>query len=129
MLIKWQDINSVNVKELDGHHKIIVEITNKLSDGLSGAEVENILKKLDDYAMFHFAAEEKYFKEFNFSKAEQHIKQHQFFVEKIKSFEEKCDKGELQIDELMEFLKDWWIGHINNSDLEYSDFLNQHGIY
>lgn len=129
MLINWQDINSVNIRELDEHHKFLVGLINRLNKDISPKEVGEIIRKLDDYASYHFAAEEKYFEEFNYPEAETHIQTHQFFKDKIKIFEEKYDKGGLTLEELMEFLSKWWINHINHTDLKYSDFLNQKGVY
>jgi hemerythrin-like metal-binding protein len=129
MSIRWQDINSVNIKELDKHHKSLISILNSVSRSKSTKSVKKALGKLEDYARFHFAAEEKYFKEFSYPNRVAHTKRHQEFTKKIKKFEKEFESGKLELSELVEFLGQWWIGHINNADIKYSTFLNKRGVF
>jgi hemerythrin-like metal-binding protein len=126
---KWDEIHSVNIKILDDQHRQLVSITNELSESKDQKDLKKILKKLNKYALKHFFTEKKLFDKFNYPGAEEHAKHHKYFLDKLKNFEDKFKSGKLFSKELMDFLSDWWIWHVNNEDIKYSDFLNQHGIF
>jgi len=60
-LMSWKDEYSVKVAEFDGHHKQLISMINSLDEAMrQGKDVlEDILKKLVNYAGSHFAAEQK----------------------------------------------------------------------
>lgn len=134
MLIKWDDISSVNVKELDGHHKKLVSIINELFEvkGVNNPEeINRLLDELTEYANYHLAAEEKYFKDFSYPDKANHEAQHQSYRDTIVKFRDSYHKSAdpAVLSELTKFLGAWWINHINHQDIKYSDCFNQHGLY
>jgi len=133
MFIEWNSINSVNVKEIDIQHKIFISIVNRLDDLKNTGQkeaIDNLLAELKDYALFHFATEEKYFAKFGYPEAEVRKTEHAVYVEKINEFEGKYNLlGAEVIEELLTFLRTWWLNHINSADKRYIDFFNEHGLY
>ncbi|HAT73704.1 MAG: Hemerythrin-like protein metal-binding protein [Candidatus Moranbacteria bacterium GW2011_GWF2_36_839] len=130
MILTWQPIYSVNVVEIDEQHKKLFGILNNFFGVIDKEDknIENILEELKKYAQYHFDTEEKYFKKFNYPETENHIKMHQFYVEKIAEFEKRKSDEKISL-ELRDFLKNWWLGYIQNADQKYSDFFNQKGLY
>ena len=139
MFLEWQPIYSVNVKEIDEQHQKIFVILNKIfalkKDSKQSvpdrAEVENFLQELKDYGVYHFDTEEKYFQKFNFPDQAAHIAQHEQYKKSLAELEKKWETIETSevIKELADFLQGWWLGHIQHSDIQYSDFFNQNGLY
>lgn len=133
MLIKWSDIHSVNVKEFDEQHKKLVEIINEFF--ANGPEKKEglmlIVGKLIEYANYHLDNEEAYFKKFNYEDEAGHIEKHNFYRHKVLELSKKLKdtEGDVIFKELSEFLRDWWIMHINKIDQEYSHFFNQRGLF
>ncbi len=122
--------------EIDEQHKKILMIINNLSDLFAekkhqdSDEISKIIKKLADYAIYHFQTEEKYFQDFRYEKAAEHIAVHNQYRLKIDEWqrnynEKKDDKVFLEISN---FLKEWWIWHINNNDREYVPLLKANGL-
>jgi hemerythrin len=135
MLLKWEPIYSVNVEELDEQHKKMFEIINRVY-GLAEKSLENkksleIIEELKEYGNHHLSTEEEYFKKFNYPEANSHIAQHNDYKKRILEMEksQKDLEGKRAYKELSEFLRDWWLGHIQNMDQEYSGFFNQNGLY
>ena len=64
-------------------------------------------------------------------KSDEHKKQHQSFREKVFEFQDKIEKSDEKkiIQEMLDYLREWWIGHINFSDQDYSACFNDHGLY
>ena len=133
MLIKWNELYSVQVAELDAQHQKLVSIINSLVEQHGQGkllECAPIFKELNEYALYHLATEEKYFAQFKYDASSEHIKQHDVYRAKIKELEQGCLlQNEEAFSELFNFLKDWWINHINHVDIKYGDFFNDHGLY
>ncbi len=132
-LITWNQGLSVNVKEIDEEHKVLINLINELHDammkGKSKDVIENIINELVTYTKKHFSTEEKYFKQYEYPDEKSHINQHNLFVEKVKDFQEKHTTGGAFLSiEIMEFLKDWLTNHIIGTDKKYTDFFNSKGL-
>lgn len=132
-LLTWEQKHSVGVKELDDQHKKLFEIINRLFDAMQASkditELNAILADMDDYAHYHFATEEKYFDQFNFEDKEAHTAQHRAFDEKAENFIKKNALGDSTLSfDVLDFLEDWWLGHINNVDKQYTKCFNEHGL-
>ena len=133
MTIKWDEINSVNVKEIDEQHQKLIAVINQFfATGGDGKEaLEVVLGELTEYANYHLKFEEALFDKFQYEKSAEHKKMHQFYQQKVAEFKKDVEAGNHQevFTAMSEFLKEWWISHINNADFEYSTCFNKHGLY
>lgn len=131
--IQWIEEYSLGIKEIDDQHKILFDIIDELYQSIMAMKSQDILSstidKLIGYAEYHFATEEKYFKEFNYEGISEHIAQHQSFVDKINNFKSKLynDTDTLDI-EIIDFLEDWIVGHLGDEDRKYIDCFLEHGV-
>lgn len=131
--LRWQEDYSVRVKEIDEQHKKLVVLINKFYNAFYDHKhkevIEEVLSELTDYTRYHFSTEEKYFRQFNYSDTLIHIKEHQQFIEKIKTFTvEKEISASTTTFKLMAFLQNWLINHILKSDKKYSECFIKHGL-
>lgn len=129
----WKEIYSVNVKEIDEQHKKLIGMINELHGAMKmgkGKEVTAvILKEMIDYAASHFATEEKYMSKFGFPGYAQHKDEHDAFTRKIMDFKVKYDEGSVALSfEVMDFLEDWLLKHIQGTDRQYGPFFNEKGL-
>lgn len=131
--LEWDEKYSVEVAEIDNQHKKMFATINELIGAInsnSAAEhLDGIIKQLLEYKEYHFATEEKYFKEFGYEGAEEHIAKHLMFGEKLASIQEKCAGNTLMLSfELVDFLEDWLIEHLMTFDQKYKDCFKTHGL-
>ena len=132
-LFEWTSTLTVNVAEIDKQHQKLIALINELHDAMAegrGKEVlEKIIERLIAYAAEHFSTEENYFAKINYPGALGHKKEHSEFVKKVKEFQENFNKGQLALTlDVMHFLKDWLIKHIQGTDKKYSPYFNEKGI-
>ncbi len=132
-LITWEEKMSVKVAEFDKHHQRLVLMINELHEAMVTRKTGDVLRKIVDelikYTATHFAAEEKYFDQFNYPNALAHKKEHRDFVEKVIDVNRGLNENRVMLSmEIMNFLKDWLINHINGTDKKYSSFFNQKGL-
>jgi len=134
MPIPWTDDFSVNVKEIDDQHKKFLGMLNSLYIILHkaeyGSELKEILQELKAYKEFHFATEEKYFAMFNYELTEEHKEEHQKLSLKVEEFISRFNNGDEDIlFDLLNFLEDWLVIHLNNQDKKYTKCFNDHGLF
>ena len=131
--LKWEDKYSVGVVELDDQHKrmfaVINELLESINTGTTEEHIGNIIESLVKYKIFHFSTEEKYFKEFNYEGAEDHIIKHKEFNEKLTKMKEKYTEYSVEFAfELIDFLEDWLLDHLMTTDQKYKECFRLHGL-
>jgi len=135
-IIKWDESFSVGVKEIDEQHQKMISILNEVyemvtANNYSDPEIRKILKELTDYADFHFGTEEKYFKLFDYDRAEEHEQVHEDYrlrVAEMKAQYDSALRNDILVD-LSVFLNGWWLWHINHTDKEYTQCFHDHGLF
>ncbi len=132
--IKWlADKYTVHVQKFDLQHQKLVEITNevfnaKMNNAGKGI-ILNILTQLNEYTKGHFLEEETLLKENQYPALEIHKNEHAIFIAKVNGFIQEFHADNLSLNqEMLEFLKNWLIDHIMQTDKEYGAFLNERGI-
>lgn len=135
-VIKWSDDLSVGVSALDDDHKKLIDILEQLFvasfAGVGTEQIEQTLKDLHHYTKHHFAREERVMEAHDYPSLEPHKFQHQKLVRQLDEIEARI-KDEVAnntepSNELIDFLRQWLIGHIREYDHEYAEFLKGQGI-
>ena len=132
-LINWDPSYSVNIKQIDEQHRILIEMINDLYEAMNNvherSELEKTINRLTSYAAIHFGWEEHYFDLFNFPKSAEHKREHKAFEKKIDAFENDFKAGRKNLsNDVISFLANWLINHIKVSDRSYVTYLNERGV-
>ena len=133
-LMPWTASFENGVSEFDKQHHRLVDLVNELykamKTGRGNDVVVKVLDELVDYTATHFAAEERLMVEHKYPDYDSHIVIHREFVATVVDFQKKFKAGEATLSlDLLEFLKDWLIGHIKGVDRKYGPFFNGKGVY
>jgi hemerythrin-like metal-binding protein len=129
----WKEKYSVHVQEIDQQHKqlvkLIFELFNSINKQATKEKLGSILDELVKYASYHFATEEKYFDTFDYEGKEEHVNEHRKFADKVVDFQKKYLNHEVEISfELIDFLEDWLLNHLIESDQKYIRCFMEHGL-
>ncbi|MCF6148079.1 MAG: hemerythrin family protein [Candidatus Kuenenia sp.] len=132
-LMTWKDEFSVKVAEFDGHHKQLISMINNLDEAMRQGKgkdiVGDILKKLVNYAGFHFAAEQKIMQQHEYPGYADHKDKHDKMTAKVMALQNDYQSGKASLTiEVFKFLTDWLNKHIMETDKKYSEYLNSKGI-
>ncbi len=132
-LIHWNEKYFTTINSVDQQHEKLVQLINQLYKsfkmGNAHNEIQNYLKELVNYTEFHFGYEERYFAEFSYENITEHLAEHQHFVDKISEFQQQMIAGKAEVSyQLMRFLKDWLLYHIQISDRKYVDCFKQNKV-
>jgi methyl-accepting chemotaxis protein len=129
----WNNNLSVDIKQIDEQHKKLVAMVNELHRAMklkqSTSVLGSILGRLAEYTVSHFGTEEKLFAQYGYPEEKSHVEIHRKLVAQVVEIQKKFQAGEAMISmELMTFLKDWLVNHIQGTDKKYSSFLRGKGV-
>ena len=132
-IIDWNEKLSVNIKDIDTQHQKLISMINQLHDAMKGGKGKEILNQIitqmADYTQQHFLAEEQLFIKHEYPETSRHTREHNAFIEKVATFQRDLNSGHITLSlDVMTFLKDWLVKHIEGTDKKYSPFLNAKGV-
>ena len=128
-LMDWNDRLSVGVEMIDSDHKHLVSLVNELHDAVRAARGKEVLGHVLDglitYTKTHFAREEAEMAKFKYPQAADHIKEHTTLAKQVIDVQAKYKAGNTAVlsMEVMAFLRDWLLKHIQGSDKALGTFL------
>jgi len=131
--ITWTQENSVEVKEIDDQHKKLFAMLNDFYEKLMAGQGKEVMGKLiqdlAEYAVYHFATEEKYFTQLGYPDYPAHKAEHDAFVKKVSDLQKRYMAGGFVLSaEVTDFVKDWLKTHTTGTDRKYIPFFHSHGI-
>jgi hemerythrin len=122
-LIVWNDSLMTGVQEIDDQHQILVNMINdanvKLATSSSRAYLEDVIRELISYALYHFDTEEELMVERDYTpeEREKHFSEHRAFSKTVADVQENVKAGKLiSREDLLGFLNGWLINHILKTD-------------
>ena len=130
---QWTDALRVNIEEIDLQHQELIKIVNDLAMAIKigkGDDILNeILAQLKEYAIIHFATEERLLKGHGYPDLENHKKEHSEFKDYVLKLNgEFCTEKSFHPEHVANYLKNWITNHIQGTDRQYSSFLTNKGV-
>jgi len=132
-LLQWDDSLATGLSEVDRQHQVLVsmicDLHEAMRSGKGKAQLEAILSELSDYAVDHFGYEEKLMEQYKYPGYLNHRKEHVAFVDKVIAFGNDFRENRAALTtEVMNFLKNWLVGHIKGTDKKYAPFFIDRGV-
>ncbi len=125
---QWDDSLSVGVPLVDSDHQVLISLINQLHDSLDDDEsavvVGSVLNALADYTEYHFTREERAMEAVGYPKLAEHRERHHSLENQVHAIRQRYAKGEAVVGtELLHFLKDWLLTHIQQEDTQYRPYV------
>jgi len=134
-MAEWKTSMQIGVREIDEQHERLTAIINDLYQAYMNGEdhtvLADLIAKVNEYAQEHFATERRYMAPYigQMPNYEEHMRQHREFFSNCVSFLlEYLDKGTGITPELLDYLTDWWMKHINGTDQVMGAVLRANGV-
>lgn len=128
--ITWSESFSVGVQQMDEQHLKIIGMINTLIEAkrlnVDRDVVTSTLNNMMEYAITHFEDEEQLLAASGYpdSESDEQEVEHSQFMEKTSSMYEATDIDSLGLpDELLTYLRHWWVSHILDKDMKYKRFF------
>jgi hemerythrin len=131
--IRWDFSYSVKIAELDHQHqrlfRTVAELEYAVRMGRADYVIDEVLEKVIEHTISHFAAEENLMEQHEFPGLAAHRRDHQMLAQKLTKFNLSNLAGRPDVPAaLLDFLQDWLREHILKTDREYSEYLNARGV-
>jgi hemerythrin len=134
MLLMWTGNLSVGVPEFDDDHKRLIRMVNEmhgliqdanLKGKIDAEEIEIALHRLQNYFQYHCLREEKAMELAGFKGLDEHRREHTQFMAKIKEMALRFggSTDPKNATEIVDFLHDWLITHVHETDMKYGSVL------
>jgi hemerythrin len=129
----WSPALSVKIQQFDDQHIKLVNMVNELHDamkeGKGSVVLGRILNGLISYTSSHFTDEEQLMALHAYPETAAHKVEHEKLVRQVMELQSnfKAGKAILTLDVLM-FLKEWLMKHIQGDDKRYGVYLNTKGV-
>jgi hemerythrin-like metal-binding protein len=119
---------------MDDQHAIIMDTMNELRLALirshQQVSADELLNKLIEFTRLHFWSEERLMEQYGFPGLAEHRTEHQRLLRQLQETFSGLHHGEtVNISELLFFLHDWFIDHVEGLDQKYGPWLNKHGVH
>lgn len=129
--IDWQQKYLLGIEQIDEQHHYFAGLINRLSDEMSRSDDAQyklgLYAELAAYAKFHFVSEENLMFKAGYPDLAQHHKHHLQLIDTLSSKlgMVQVDKTQERIDDMLAFLRDWFLTHTVVEDRRFADYENQ----
>jgi hemerythrin len=129
-VFEWNPAYSVNIGSIDAQHRSLLAICRELCDavshGQSRALTYNIVDRLAQYTVTHFAHEERLMRAQEYPDIAAHQAEHEAMAARIGGFRSDFKAGRATLStELLQSMESLIVGHFQSSDRKYSTFLGK----
>lgn len=127
--VEWTEDLSVSHPKLDEQHQKYIHtfenLIQAMRDGRDSIELIGTLKDILEYLKNHFSLEEEIMAECSYPDIEEHIEEHRKFSNNASEMMSRYLSGQdLPSEEVLVYLRDWFISHIEGTDQKYVPYLN-----
>ena len=123
--IAWKPFYSVGAPLLDAQHKQIIRIVSELYEALDqgndAALLEPLLDRLVQYTSAHFKYEEDIMRQHDYPGLAEHKALHDRLRQRTADL--RANVSLVTGRDLLRFVKDWWLEHIQGEDKKYAPYL------
>ncbi|HEY6872707.1 MAG TPA: hemerythrin family protein [Geobacteraceae bacterium] len=128
LVAKWSERYSVNIEEMDGQHKKLLNLLNGLYEAIKRNKddklVAAVVTDLNDCVALHFREEEKLMEGMGYPHLDAHKSQHLHFMVQFHMMNSAYQSGHLELVQIfVQYLKNWFVFHMFSEDRTYGAFL------
>lgn len=127
LYIVWKEENNIGVSIIDEQHRGIISAINSMyyfiHNDNNPEAVKSILLLIKQYTIFHFETEESLMKKSGYPDYKEHLELHTKLVNHTNQLVEEYSRT-LDPSDVLRFLKEWWLYHIQEEDQKYLPFLH-----
>lgn len=128
-MIRWSERYEIGIAAIDGQHREMVDLANRLLEGLRAGrehdELVETLRQLVRATEHNIATEERLMQEHGLAIGHHHD-EHQRLLAAIRRFDLRLDAGGLGSS--ARFLHEWLVGHIDEDDRPFAELLRSRGV-
>jgi hemerythrin len=123
--VEWKPFYSVGDASIDDEHKRLLGMIDEMYQatqlGNDQMRFYGVLEELADYTVVHFDHEERLMRQCGYPDFDAHKTMHEEMRRRALEF--RANANSVVARDLLQFLKIWWVRHIQNQDKGYAPYL------
>ncbi|MBI5518838.1 MAG: hemerythrin family protein [Desulfovibrio sp.] len=128
--LMWTDSFALGITSIDEQHKRFLDALNELLDAQDASGqaclASTLIDRLKAYAAEHFHVEEGYMQAFAYPGYEEHLMEHEHFLDTVRHFEDACANGGVESAKLLDYLLNWMAQHLTGVDRQMGRYLEEY---
>lgn len=123
--IQWKAAYELGVETIDLQHKYFFNLIIRFAEEINGDHFyqRRLIQELNAYAKFHFISEENMMYKAGYPLLPEHKTHHIALINALNAKQAAFLFGDLQADEIVVFLTDWFVKHTTGEDKMFAEFL------
>lgn len=135
--LPWNTQKAAGIRVIDEQHGILLDGLNELRTALkTGEECERVrvlLNRVAELARLHVASEERLLEQHHFPGLAKYRAEHALLLNQLEARPAHCNSGSRyrqpdSVNELAEFLRSWFVAHVEEAGSAYGPWLLEHGV-
>jgi hemerythrin-like metal-binding protein len=133
-MIKWDDQYSVGISIIDEEHKKLIDVMNiaivAKEQNYNSDKTKEVFNAMVEYTNKQFSTEEEDMLKSNLPRYLFYRNELLNYIDSmIANYKDLTMDNYQIINEILEFLKQWFVNHILETDKEYINCFNENGLY
>ena len=124
--MEWKDEYSLGIQEIDAQHKKLIDLFSGLESAINKQVKSLVIQfgviNVRNYADMHFQFEEALMRLYGYEEYESHKEEHRVLFSKLEELD-RNPLGDVQENQVIEFLRSWLIDHMLASDRGYVNHI------
>ncbi len=123
--ITWDANFSVGVPAMDADHRVLLGLLGRSQLAIAHGDnsaCKELLEQLHEYSKSHLRREEAVMAASVYPGLANHRQVHRLLLNKVEKMRRQLQLGELSIDDVVRFLRIWWVDHILGMDRAYGAY-------
>ena len=125
----WNEDYSIGIQEIDCQHKrflaFISEIFMLRQTKPGSSEIQELLKELERYLIFHTKSEECMMQMYFYPKYEEQYREHTQIIKTVKEKIKTLPQTHEDVMDLLLFLMNWFRNHTTSFDKDFGEYLKR----
>jgi hemerythrin len=125
--MKWKSEYLIGLDKIDAEHDEFLMLISNIESAIE-LQVESpiislIVVDLKRFASSHFDSEETMMRAYRYKNLATHLRAHSHFIKKLDELADHTLNGLAGRKQLLNYLREWFVSHLNGPDREYADFV------
>ena len=130
-MFQWSADCAVGVQQIDQEHQglfqMFEEMHQAMLEGKGEAILQDLLSRLVNYTLHHFAHEERLMERIGYPDYRRHQIEHAELCSKVRTMQDRSDLEKVPPGEILRFLGDWLKYHTTTSDRRIGAYMKMSG--
>ncbi len=130
--IAWDECFATGHARIDEQHRVFIGLFREIADGYGRGDPPERLRRLLDelrlYAEFHFVSEENIMADTGYPGITEHQEEHRRLLSRLRARINEYLFEVIDLDVLLDFLRDWFAQHTVQTDRELARFLDDRTV-